>query len=214
MPIIVGLSTAGHGVVAALQERLTNVAGLATTFFFEPLNSIVRFETEVFNNEPSFRVASNFRQLTTGFKPCLQGDPNNSCSTFDKINMIRGELGVDRNLFIRPLNPSNSFIWVNAIVYEANPNNTQFKVYRSAGLIKPSAIAREKAGGAPAGSVIGSCDGKNPGQGCDFVRQSDFNFFVQSHIETTYMHGKLSPPDVGGEQLRQHRDLPRHLATG
>ncbi|HZR79671.1 MAG TPA: DUF1302 family protein [Candidatus Binatia bacterium] len=182
-----GLSPTTQRVNVSTEHRLTNVAGVATTFFFEPLNSIVRSEVEVFNNQPAFRVATNFRALSTG---------GQQASTFDKVNIIKGELGVDRNVFIRWLNPSNSFIWVTAFVFSYNPDETKFKDYRASGLLKPSAIRREKEGGAQAGlggTVIdpGSCDG---GSGkCDYVNVSDFDWFIQTHLQSDFMHGKLTP---------------------
>ena len=151
----------------ALQHRLANVIGAATTFFSEPLNSIVRGELELFNGEPGFRVATNFAPLVTGLQ---------QASYFDKINILRGELGVDRNIFLRALNPTNSFIWVTAFVFAANLDETSTKDYRASGILKPSAIRRQKEGGLPAGSVYEGCDG---GSGkCDFVNQPVFETFT------------------------------------
>jgi hypothetical protein len=190
-PVILGLSQVGHGVVAQLNERLENVAGIATTFYSDWINSIIRSEIEVFNNEPAFRYATNFAPaINSGFKPGVGG-------TFDKVNIIRGELGVDRNFFITALNPSTSFTNVNAFVFTALPDETKFKDYRAGGLLKPSALRRQAAGGAQAGAIAFTCDGQNPApgqpRGCDFVNESPFSAFVQSHVETTYMHGKLAP---------------------
>jgi len=175
-----------HPINVSTEHRLTNVAGIATTFFFEPLNSIVRSEIEVFNNQPAFRVNTNFAGLISG---------GQQRSTFDKVNIIKGELGLDRNIFIRWLNPSNSFIWVNAFVFSANTDETKFKDYRASGLLKPSAIKREKSGGTPAGFETAGCDGQ-PGK-CDYVNQSDFDWFMQSHIESDFMHGRLKPAVTG-----------------
>jgi Protein of unknown function (DUF1302) len=186
VPLFVGLSPVTGRINVATQHRLTNVAGIATTFFFEPLNSIVRSEVEVFNGQPGFRFGSNFAALASG---------GQTPSTFDKVNLIKGELGVDRNIFIRWLNPSNSFIWVTAFVFSANPDETQFKDYRANGLLKPSAIKREKSGGAQAGSVFAGCDGQ-PGK-CDYVNQGVFDWFMQSHLESEFMHGKLKPAVTG-----------------
>jgi hypothetical protein len=177
-----GLSPTTGRIVQTVEHRLTNVIGGATTFFFSPLNSIARAELELFNGEPGFRVDTNFRALTSGFQ-----EP----SYFDKINILRGEIGMDRNIFIRWLNPSNSFIWVTAFVFAANLDESKYKDYRAAGLLKPSAIRRQKEGGAQAGSVTTGCDG-NPGP-CDFVNQSVFDWFIQTHLESDFMHGRLKP---------------------
>ncbi len=192
VPLLLGVSKDTGRVVTAMQHRLTNVAGIATTFFLEPLNSIMRAEVEVFNNEPAFRVNTNITPAFTA--ECgLQGK---NCSRFDKINIVRGEVGLDRNIFIRMLNPTTSFTWINAVVFAWNPDETKYKDYRASGLLKPSAIAREKNGGLPAGTLTTTCDGHSATgalKGCDFVNQSDFYVFLQEHMETDYMHGKLKP---------------------
>jgi hypothetical protein len=191
-PVLLGISQVGHGIVAQLNERLENVAGIATTFYSDWINSIIRAEIEVFNNEPAFRYATNFAPFINSItKPTPTG------GHFDKVNIIRGELGVDRNFFITALNPSTSFTNVNAFVFTALPDETKFKDYRAGGLLKPSALRRQAAGGAQAGAIAFTCDGQNPGpgqpRGCDFVNESPFSAFVQSHVETAYMHGKLAP---------------------
>lgn len=164
----------------ALQHRLTNVIGAATTFFSERLNSIVRAELELFNGEPAFRVNTNFAPLF-----------GQGIGRFDRVNILRGEVGVDRNIFIRWLNPTNSFIWVTAFVFAANLDESSTKEYRASGILKPSAIRRQKSGGLPAGAVYQGCDGGEGG--CDFVNQPPFDWFIQTHLESEFMHGRLKP---------------------
>src|SRR5690606_35723402 len=116
--------------------------------------------------------------IERGLSPeCNAPGPKNfaACGRYDKINLIRGELGIDRNIFIRWLNPSNSFIWVTAFVFTANPDETKYKDYRASGVLKPSALIRQGRGGAPAGSVVEGCNG-GPG-GCDFVNNPVFDYF-------------------------------------
>jgi hypothetical protein len=173
-----------------VEAPLINVAGVASSWYSDFLSSIVRTEVEVFNNNPGFRVDTNIERGLSA--ECnAPGAVKNSltCGRYDKINLIRGELGLDRNIFIRFLNPSNSFIWVNSFVFTANPDETKYKDYRSSGILKPSALIRAGKGGAPAGSVVTGCNGQ-PGP-CDFVNQGVFDFFIQSHLESNFMHGKL-----------------------
>ena len=185
-----GVSETTGRLVTSTESPLINVAGTATTFYSDVLDSIVRAEVEVFNGQPGFRVDTN---ITPGLSAACNtpGAVKNSktCGYYDKINLIRGELGFDRNLFIRALNPTTSFIWVNAVVFTANPDETTTKDYRASGLIKPSAIIRQGKGGAPAGSVTQGCNGE-PGP-CDYVNQSVFDWFIQSHLESSWMHGQL-----------------------
>jgi hypothetical protein len=191
-PILVnlGVSQQTGRLVESEESPLVNVAGGATSFYSDELNSIVRAEVEVFNNNPGFRVSTNFNPGFSG--PCnAPGAIKNAatCGHYDKINLIRGELGVDRNLFIPALNEASSFTWVTAFVFSANPDETKFKDYRANGVIKPSALIRQGKGGPQAGIETAGCDG-NPGA-CDYVNQSVFEWFMQSHIESNWLHGKV-----------------------
>jgi hypothetical protein len=185
-----GVTSATGRLVTSVESPLVNVAGVASSWFSDMMNSIIRAEVEVFNNTPGFRVNTN---ITPGLSAACNtpGAVKNSttCGHYDKINLIRGELGVDRNLFIPWLNESNSFVWVTAFVFTGNPDETQFKDYRASGVLKPSALIRAGKGGAPAGSVTAGCDGQ-PGP-CDFENQSVFDWFIQSHLESNFAHGKV-----------------------
>jgi hypothetical protein len=187
--INLGVSNQTGRLVTSVESPLVNVAGIASSWFADSLNSIIRTEIEVFNNYPGFRVNTN---ITPGLSAGCNapGQKNFAlCGTYDKINLIRGEFGMDRNIFIPELNPSSSFIWVTAFVFTANPDETQFKDYRASGVLKPSALIRAAKGGPGAGSQTAGCDG-NPGP-CDFVNQSVFDYFFQSHIESNWAHGKV-----------------------
>jgi len=185
-----GVSQDTGRLVNSVESPLINVAGVATSWYSDFLNAIVRSEVEVFNGQPGFRVDTN---ITPGLSAaCNAPDAvKNSltCGFYDKINLIRGELGIDRNIFIPLLNPSNSFIWVTSFVFTANPDETKFKDYRASGILKPSALIRQGEGGAPAGSVTAGCNGQ-PGH-CDFVNNSVFEYFFQTHLESNFLHGKL-----------------------
>ncbi|MBM4243885.1 MAG: hypothetical protein FJ148_08740 [Deltaproteobacteria bacterium] len=188
--INLGVSADTGRLVTSVEAPLINVAGVASTFFSSFLNSIVRAEVEVFNNTPGFRVDTN---ITAGLSAACNapGAVKNSktCGHYDEINLIRGELGVDRNVFIPWLNESNSFIWVTSFVFTANPDETATKDYRASGILKPSALIRAGKGGAPAGSITTGCNGQ-PGP-CDFVNQGAFDFFFQTHLESNWLHGKV-----------------------
>jgi len=187
--INLGISNVTGRLVTSTEVPLINVAGIATSWFSDYLNSIIRTEVEVFNNQPGFRVDTN---ITRGLSAeCNAPGPKNfsACGRYDKINLIRGELGFDRNLFIRWLNPANSFIWVTSFVFTANPDETKYKDYRASGILKPSALIRAAEGGAPAGSQTQGCNGQ-PGP-CDFVNNPVFDYFFQMHLESNFMHGKL-----------------------
>jgi hypothetical protein len=189
VPVNLGVSNVTGRLVTSTESPLINVAGVASSWYSDFADAIIRSEVEVFNNQPGFRVDTNISRGLTA--ECNAPGPKNfaNCGTYDKINLIRGELGMDRNIFIKELNPTTSFVWVNAIVFAANPDETQFKQYRAGGLIKPSAIIRGATGGPAAGSVTTGCNGQ-PGP-CDYVNQSVFDWFMQSHIESSWVHGRL-----------------------
>jgi len=189
VPLNFGISPATGRLVTSTESPLINVAGVAASFYSSIVDAIVRSEVVVFNNQPGFRVDTN---ITPGLSAeCNAPGPKNLalCGRYDNINLVRGEFGIDKNVFLRWLNPANSFIWVTALVFTANPDETKYKDYRASGLLKPSALIRQGKGGAPAGSVTAGCDGK-PG-GCDFVNNPSFEFFVQSHLESNFLHGKM-----------------------
>lgn len=192
VPLTLGVSPQTGRLVTGVQSgRIVNVAGVATSFFFEPINSVVRSEVEVFNNTPGFRTDTN---LAAGLDPATAArvcghvaTPGQAKSCYDKINVVRGELGVDRNFFFPALNPANSFIWVSAFVFSWLPDETKYKDYRASGLIKPSVLI---AGQQPDPFAPGCNGGEGP---CGFVNRSKFEFFIQSHLQTDYWHGRLTP---------------------
>jgi hypothetical protein len=163
-----------------VHDRITPVFGLANTFFFEPLDSIVRMEAEYFNREPSFipetnlgvnaASAKNPLLVITGCTPSAVTGKS-KCS-LARASYLRWELGADRFFFLRALNPTNSFVWVTALVGSWNMDETSQKDFRFSGQRKPGAT------------------GNNPD---DFVQQKKVEVFGQTHLQTDYVHGRLSP---------------------
>jgi Protein of unknown function (DUF1302) len=142
---------------------LTTVYGVSNTFFFAPLDSIVRMEAEYFENEPSFVPETNLSLSTFG-----------SPGTVPRANYARWELGFDRFFFFRPLNPSNSFLITIANVgsYNLDETSNPMKDFRFAGQRKPGTT------------------GQSPN---DFVQLKMIENFTQVHMESDYMHGRLTP---------------------
>jgi len=197
IPTILGLSAplangAPPYVTTTLNHKLNNVWGASVSWYSDILDAIVRTEAELFQDELSFLayraigapIASGFQQP----------------GTFERANILRGELGVDKNFFVPLLNPTSSFLAIASVVFEANLDETDNKDFRTP-IIKPSAIERELAGGAQAGSNAPmSCDNKNtpgpdgPGLSrCDFVNQEPVEAFAQTTVRSDFMHGRLTP---------------------
>ncbi|MBI4516626.1 MAG: DUF1302 family protein [Deltaproteobacteria bacterium] len=143
---------------------LTAVTGVAGTFFLEPLDGIVRMEAEYFDNEPAFTPEVN---LGIGGP-----DPFGAVGSLPKADYLRWELGFDRFFFLRFLNPTNSFTLVTAMVGSWNLSETKYHDYRMNGQNKPGT------------------SGQDPN---DFVQQKKVEAFAQAHLQTDYLHGRLSP---------------------
>jgi len=191
VPRLVGLARPAPGepqvFAIELVHELVPVFGLSNTFFFQPLNGIIRMEAEYFNREPAFIPGANLLipQITTSpnllLKACKtpKGAPIACVGQFGEgghvphASFLRWELGYDRFFFFRPLNPSNSFTWVTALVGSYNMDETSKKDFRFAGQQKPG-----RAGTTPD----------------DFVQlQTVDNAFIQTHLQTDYLHGRLTP---------------------
>lgn len=188
-PVNLGISPTTGRLVTSTESPLISVAGVAASTYSSLVDAIVRSEVVAFIDQPGFRVNTN---ITPGLSAeCnAPGQKNLAlCGHYDDINLIRGELGVDKNVFVHWLNPANSFVWVTALVFTANPYETKYKDYRASGVLKPTALIRQGKGGAPAGSVTAGCDGGSGG--CDFVNNPSFEFFVQSHFESNWLHGQM-----------------------
>jgi hypothetical protein len=161
--------------VTSTIHDLTSVFGIADTFFLEPIDSIIRLEAEYFDNEPGFVPERNMGitgdpiAVLTGCtirpgRPAPCGAP--------KADFLRWEVGLDRFFFFRPLNPTNSFTMIAAIVGSWNISETSLNDYKYGGVRKPG------------------------GQGTsaeDFVDLKTVEAFGQLTLQTDYWHGRLQP---------------------
>jgi hypothetical protein len=147
---------------------LTAVIGLANTFFVEPMDTILRMEAEYFDNEPGFIPERNLC-IVRGGNPL---DILRCNGVVPKADILRWELGLDRFIFIRPLNPTNSFVWVTSVVGAWNITETSVQDFRFAGQRKPGR------------------QGRDPD---DFVQLKPVEVFGQVHLQTDYLHGRLTP---------------------
>ena len=117
-------------ITTTTEHRLTNVIGLSNSFYSDLANSVVRSELELFNGEPGFVVKDAvLKASNSGFT---------QPGSITRANILRGELGFDRNFFLQALNPANSFVWTTSFVFAANLSETKHTDYRAGGLIKPS----------------------------------------------------------------------------
>ena len=188
-------------LITELQHELVDVFGGAASFFSEKLDGIVRTEVEFFHNEAGFIPNQNvpfenalktpaLRKFLNALGQNVSAGPN--YGTIPHADMLRFEVGYDRFFFFRPLNPSNSFTWVTAYVGQLNLSEIAGGGdYRFGG--------QQKLG--PGGTRIGANTdnlslatiGKLHTVATDFVDLYPYESLVQTHLETSYMHGRLNP---------------------
>src|SRR4029077_7350805 len=107
-------------------------------------------------------------------------------------DFLRFELGFHRFFFFRPLNPNNSFTWVTAYVGQWNLSETfTNKDYRFGGQQKATSTGLRT--GANTNGLTLQTISKLHTLPTDFVDLYPYESFLQSHLETTYMHGRVSP---------------------
>jgi hypothetical protein len=188
-------------LVTELHHGLENVFGAATSFFSEKLDGIVRTEVEYFLNEPAFIPNKNIpfeaelraptlRPLLTALGQAPKPGPIEG--SIPRADFLRFELGFDRFFFFRPLNPSNSFTWVTAYVGQWNLSETfTDEDYRFGGQQKPTDTGTRI--GANASNLTIQTIGKLHTVAKDFVDLYPYESFFQTHLETQYMHGRLTP---------------------
>jgi hypothetical protein len=188
-------------LITEIQNQLVDVIGGAVSFFSQPLNGIVRTEMEFFLNEPAFIPSVNIPfqnelrapplrkvlgSLGQPIKPGPQG------GTIPYANFVRFELGYDRFFFFRPLNPSNSFTWVTAYVGQWNVTESLTgQNFRFGGQQKPTSTGLRT--GANTQGLSLSTISKLHTVDTDFVDLYPYESFFQSHLETSYLHGRLTP---------------------
>lgn len=161
-------------VVSEIVHKLTGVAGVSNTFFFEPFDGIVRMEAEYFNREPAFIPEANLGSLDlTNIRTLAK------VGHVPRADFLRWELGFDRFFFWHMMNPSSSFTFVSSLVGSWNLDETSRQDFRAGGQMKPSYLAKQA-------SVLGPTTD-------DFVQLKKVEGFVQTTLQTDYLHGRLTP---------------------
>lgn len=188
-------------LITELHYGLVDVVGAAMSFFSEPLDGIVRTEVEFFLGEPAFVPEKNvpFERLLreprvrTLLAALGQNVPGGKYEgEVPHADFMRFEIGFDRFFFFRPLNRTNSFTWVSAYVGQWNLTETfGDDDFRFGGQQKATSTGR-RVGANTQGLNINTI-GKLRTVPTDFVDLYPYESFVQSHVETSYLHGRLNP---------------------
>ena len=211
-------------VITEITHGLVDVIGGATSFYSEPLNGIVRSELEFFKDEPAFIPSENIPFERLLHTPALRKILNSPLlgqhipagkteGTIPHADMLRFELGFDRFFFARPLNPANSFIWVTAYVGQLNLSEIAGKGdYRFYGQQKLCPANSKTCDGTRVGANTAGLNLANIGKlhtvPGDFVDLYPYESFVQTHLQTDYMHGRLTPAITAVIGLNGTFDVP------
>jgi Protein of unknown function (DUF1302) len=189
-------------LITELHHGLVDVFGAATSFFSEPADGIVRGEVEFFLGEPAFIPNENlpFERLlkTPAVRRLIQAlgqtvpAGGKLAGSVPHADYMRFELGFDRFFFFRPANPWNSFTWVTAYVGQWNLTETfTNRDFRFGGQQELNATGT-KSGVNTSQLKLGTISQLRT-VAEDFVDQGPYESFVQTHLQTDYMHGRLSP---------------------
>jgi hypothetical protein len=200
------ITTGGKGkgptqLITEIENGLVDVFGASNSFFSEKADGIIRQEVEFFLHEPAFIPNTNIpfeaELRAPGLKPLLAAlgepaTPGIDHGTVPHANFLRFELGYDRFFFLRPINPYNSFTWVTAYVGQWNITETYSgKDFRFGGQQKATNV------GVRLGANAQNLTIKNFNQlhtvATDFVDLYPYESFIQTHLQTDYMHGRLTP---------------------
>lgn len=162
-------SDKGFLYVTETVRKLTSTYGVANSFFFEPIDSIIRTQLSFFENEPGFIPSVN---LGASDDP----DVNPGLSLFSYKgsvpvqDMLRWEFGVDRFFFVRRLNPANAFLLSTSVVGQYNLDETDKKDFYAVGQRKPGGLGNFTS---------------------DFVDLKPVEAFLNLHLENQWRHGKV-----------------------
>lgn len=198
------VNTKGKGptqLITELSHGLENVFGAGTSFFSEKLDGIVRSEVEYFLDEPAFipnvNIPFEAELRAPGLKKLLAAlgqkvSPGLDHGIIPHADFLRFELGFDRFFFFRPLNPYNSFTWVTAYVGQWNLSETfTSDDFRFGGQQKATDTGTRV--GANTGGLTLKTISKLHTVATDFVDLYPYESFIQTHLQTDYMHGRLTP---------------------
>jgi hypothetical protein len=127
-----GVCTKKAPVVTLLDRHLESVVGIASTWFSQPVNGILKWEIEYFIDELAVIPEKNLNprvQIPRALRADNEKDLKNSIPTADYIRWV---IGYDRNFFVRELNPTNSFILVASYNSSFNLSEKGGRDYRNA----------------------------------------------------------------------------------
>lgn len=179
--------------IVSIEHKPVMVYGLAGTFFSEWLDGIFRLNAQLFEHEASFVPEKNLNICAVSpTQPKLCPGGRNSITSRGHIpyaDVLRYEIGFDRFFFLRPLNPTNSFVFSSSVVgsYNASYTGADANHFRSPQL-KPGPICFQ-------GDGNGNCNTfrQRGAFQVDYTNTYPLDAQFQVTMQTDYLHGRLSP---------------------
>ena len=180
-------------IVTILDRRLESVFGLSSSWYSNLVSGIIRAEAEYFIDEEGFIPNQNLNPLTQVPNSILVGNAFIT-NTIPKTDYLRWMIGYDRFFFLRPLNPSNSFVLVAAIHGEQNIFERREQDFRYDGLTKPGK-PNTRFQALPICQPVAIASRQcRVAYAKDYEDQYAFdNDFLSVALQTDYMHGRLEP---------------------
>ncbi|TMA55209.1 MAG: DUF1302 domain-containing protein [Deltaproteobacteria bacterium] len=207
-------------IITETVHGLTTVFGGAVSFYSAPVNGIVRGEVEYFLDEPAFIPSENIPFEVLPRQPALRKllaaggvvlAPGPIAGTVPRADFLRWELGYARFFFLPPLNRPNRFTFVTAAVGSWNLSETfTGKDFRFYGQRKPSDAGLKP--GVDVNDLKSVADlPKLRTVPTDFVDLEPVESFIQSSLQTDYLHGRLTPRVTAIINLRSTYAFPLSL---
>src|SRR5579862_3462507 len=182
-----------EALVTILDRKLESVVGISGTWYSDLVAGIIRAEAEYFIDEEGFIPNENLNPLSQVPNSILVGNKFIT-NTIPHTDYLRWMIGYDRFFFLRPLNPSNSFVVVAAIHGENNIFERRQQDFRAGGLTKPGHPNTEFVPLPICQPVAIASKQCRVALAKDYEDQKAFdNDFLSVALLTDYMHGRLEP---------------------
>jgi hypothetical protein len=171
--------------VTVLERKIYSVAALGASWYAQPLRGVVRTQFNYFLDEPAFIPEENLNPQSQLPRSVFPDRPDTSLPRADYARFV---LGYDTFFFFRPLNPTNSFIFVSAFTGSYNLSETGKTDYRNPQAKPGHPQTRSRPSTNPL--LVTGEPFIDP---IDYEDARTFEGFLQTALQTDYMHGKLSP---------------------
>jgi hypothetical protein len=170
--------------VTVLERKIYSVAALGASWYAQPLRGVIRTQFNYYLDEPAFIPTQNLNPASQLPRSVF---PNRPTTSTPRADYARFVLGYDTFFFFRPLNPSNSFTFISSFTGSYNLSEDDEHDYRYPQAKPGHPQTRQRPSNNPLVPFLPYIDDH------DYEDQYTFEGFLQTVVQTDYMHGKLSP---------------------